>query len=274
MIVQSAPAGQTRYFVIKLEEHLELVGQLAENFGNDDFQAPEPREEFLYVCRSHDRGWRDFDDNPPLDPRSGLPYNLVETPIPIMMLTSSSSPEHNEARHPYCGLVGSMHIWGLYNGRYGFSDSVLIDAIPVEHRAMVDGMLNREYQRQKRLKLELASNPDTAPWVEEKRLFANYKLLQMFDTMALYFNCTHEAARRESTFTHVPSNADDDVDIRIRPQAGNKYVVSPYPFSRNPLEVSFQGRFLTPWTDGEAPDMAAVMRDTPTQPQTAVLVDA
>ena len=274
MIVQSGPEGQTRHFVIKLEEHLELVGQLAENFGNDEFQAPEPREEFLYVCRWHDRGWRNLDDNPPLDPKTGLPYNLGETPLPVIMLTSSSSPEHNEARHPYCGLIDSMHIWGLYKGRYGFSDKVLLDAIPDEHRAMVDCMLSLEYQRQTRLKTELAADPETAPWVEEKRLFTNYKLLQLFDTMALYFNCTHEAGRGESTFNHVPRDLSNDVDVRIRPEGDKNYSVSPYPFRESPVEVSFQGRFLTPWSAGETPDMAAAMRDTPVERQTAILADA
>ena len=75
-----------------------------------------------YVCRWHDRGWRDLDENPPLDPRTGLPYHLGETPIEITMLTSATSPHHNEAVHPYCGLLDSMHITGLYHGRYGLSD--------------------------------------------------------------------------------------------------------------------------------------------------------
>ena len=185
-------------------------------------------------CRWHDRGWRNLDDNPPLDPKTGLPYNLGETPLPVIMLTSSSSPEHNEARHPYCGLIDSMHIWGLYNGRYGFSDKVLLDAIPDEHRAMVDCMLSLEYQRQTRLKAELAADPETAPWVEEKRLFTNYKLLQLFDTMALYFNCTHEAGRGESTFTHVPRDLSNDVDVRIRPEGDNSYSVSPLSVPRKP----------------------------------------
>ena len=274
MIIQSAPKGQDnpRRFVIKLDEHLELVGQLAENFGNADFKSPEPREEFLYACRWHDRGWRDLDDNPPLDPKTGLPYNLVETPIPIIMLTSARSPEHNEAHHPYCGLIDSMHVWGLYNGRYGMSDKLLIDMIPDEHRALVDSMLRVEQQRRNRLRATLADAPETAPWVEEKRLFTNYKLLQLFDTLALYFNCTHETERGRSTFKNVPRDVGDDVEIEIRPKGGHTYSVTPYPFRKSALEVWFQGRFLTPWNTGEAPDMAAVMRDAPVERQTAILV--
>ncbi|MDP6843831.1 MAG: DUF3891 family protein [Rhodospirillales bacterium] len=197
MIIQSVPEGQEsgKRFVIKLAEHLELVGQFAENFGNDRFQAPEPREEFLYVCRWHDKGWQDLDDNPPLNPDSGLPYNLVETPLPVILLTSARSPEHNEARHPYCGLIDSMHIWGLYNGRYGMSDN-------------------------------------------------------------------------------VPLNSESDTSITIRPLDGDSYSLEPYPFRESAMEVSFQGRYLSPVEAGGEPDMAAVMRDTPPERQSATLIAA
>lgn len=276
MIVQSAPEGQRNgaRFVIKLAEHLELVGQFAENFGNDAFRPPEPREEMLYACRWHDKGWQDLDDSPPLNPSTGLPYNLVETPVPVIVVTSSRSPEHNEAHHPYCGLIDSMHIWGLYNGRYGLSDKVLIDMIPDEHRLVVQTMLDTEHQRQHRLTARLAADPKTAPWVESGRLFTNYKLLQFFDTFALYFNCTHEAARGEATYDNVPRDVGDDVSIRIKPEGDGTYSLSPYPFREDGLEISFEGRYLAPFAANDKPDMAEVMRSTPVERQTARLVAA
>ena len=274
MIVQSAAKGQldNRRFVMKLDEHLQLASQLAENFGNSEFESPEPRKEFLYTCRWHDRGWRDLDESPPLDPRTGLPYNLGETPVPIVMLTSATSPDHNEAVHPYCGLLDSMHIYGLYNGRFGISDWVGIDAIPAEHKPMVETMLGLEYHRQERLTAQLAADPDTAPWVEENRLFTNYKLLQFFDSFALYFQISHATRRRPSTFRQVPRGVGTDVDVQVRPMGDAVYGVAPYPFGKNPLEVTFEGRFLEPRTSGDSPDMAAVMRDTPVATESATLV--
>ncbi len=274
MIVQSLPKGQDKgpYFCLKLEEHLQTVGQLSEAFGNDTFAAPEPREEFLYAARWHDKGWKDLDDNPPLNPKSGLPYNLVETPIPVIALTGARSPEYNEAHHAYCGLLDSMHIWGLYNGRYGLSDKVLIDMVPDEHRLIADTMLDTERQRQRRLTADLAADKATAGWVEEAQLFNNYKLLQFFDTFALYFNCTHATQRGETVFPNVPRALGDDVAIRVWPEDEETYGVSPYPFREDGLEISYPGRYLTPAEPGEAPDMAAVMRETPLTRQHARLV--
>jgi hypothetical protein len=84
-----------------------------------------------------------------------------------------------------------MHSWGLYNGRYGMSDKVLLDGLADENRRMADTMLDGEIARQEELKSQLASDPKTAPWIDEARLFQNYKQLQLFDTMTLYFNCVH-----------------------------------------------------------------------------------
>ena len=276
MIVQSAPEGDTsgKRFVMKLEEHLELVEQFAENYGNDKFGAPEPREEFLYVCRWHDRGWRDLDENPPLNAETGLPYNLVETPLPVIFLTSARSPEHNEAHHPYCGLIDSMHIWGLYNGRYGLSDKVLINMIPDEHKLLAESMLNNEYQRQTRLKAELGADAKTAAWVEDGPLFANYKILQFFDTFALYFNCTHAGGRGESVFENVPLDQNSDTSVTVRQVDSDTYSLDPYPFRESGLDISYAGRYLSPMDAGSEPDMSAVMRDTPTERQSATLVAA
>ena len=274
MIVQSLANGQEDgpRFVVKLAEHLELAGQFGENFGNSEFAAPEPRDEFLYVVRWHDKGWQDLDDNPPLDPKTGLPYNLVATPLPVILLTSARSPEHNEAHHPYCGLLDSMHIWGLYNGRYGLSDKVLIDLIPDEHRLAAETMLNTEYQRQQRLAAVLAGDAESAPWVEQERLFANYKLLQFFDTLALYFNCTHAGGRAPESFQNVPRDVGDDVEISLRPAGDDTYALSPYPFREDGLEVYFEGRYLTRFAADDAPDMAQVMRETPVERQTMRLI--
>ena len=58
-----------------------------------------------------------------------------------------------------------------------------------------------------RLKAEIAKEPQATAWLEEKHLFQNYKQLQFFDTLALYFNRVHPNERIEQKFEHVPLNA-------------------------------------------------------------------
>jgi len=263
MIIQTAPAGQPR-LAIMMHEHTALCGQFARAFGNERFAPVEPDDLMFFVVSHHDEGWAEFDRNPVHDARTGLPYNLIETPAEHITVTSHKSPELNERRHAYCGLISSMHSWGLYNGRYGLSKLVLIDMIAPADRKLAERMLAGELDRQRRLKAELAGDPETARWLAEEHLFQNYKQLQFFDTLALYFNRIHPSERREQAFEHVPLNARDDITIIIRPRAAGIYELSPYPFAAQGAEFAYAGRRISPngQRDGS---WSSVLRETPAE---------
>lgn len=248
MIVQSAAPGEP-HLVMTMAEHTALAGAFAEAFGNDDFEAVEPRAEMLFVVNNHDRGWAGWDAAGEVDPKTGLPYNLTDTPLEKIAGTSSASPDFNERHHPYCGLISSLHSWGLYNGRYGMSDKVLIEAIEPRLRPLVEAMLDGELARQERLKKTLAADPASAPWIEEDRLFQNYKQLQFFDTLALYFNRGHEGSRQSSGFAHVPLNSRQDVTVTVTPLGDASYRLAPYPFAESGAGFAFSGRYLAPRGD-------------------------
>lgn len=271
MMIQTAPQDAPR-FAIKMDEHTALAGQFAEAFGNERFEPLEPRELLLYMIAHHDKGWVDFDAAPKTDPKTGLPYNLVDTPAEDITRTSAGSPDFNEKRHPYCGLLSSMHSWGLYNGRYGMSDKVLIDSIPAQERHLADRMLEGELKRQQRLKAQLADDPQSAAWIENGHLFQNYKQLQLFDTLALYFNRTHEGARGETRFERVPMNAREDVSITLRPVSPGVYALSPYPFRASPAQFRFCGRYIRPSERGAHTDWSSVFARAPLEWQAFTLI--
>lgn len=258
MIVQTAPQGAPR-FVILMAQHTALSGRFARAFGNQAFE-PVGNREMHFVIGNHDAGWAGLDARFLIDPGTGFPYNLVETPFALTMRTSRASPDINEAHHPFCGLLSSMHSWGLYNGRYGLSDLVLLDQLKEKDRDGAAAMLAREESRQDRLKAALRANPDTADWVDDDRLMQAYKQLQFFDTLALYFNRNHEGARAEAVFPHVPRDAAHDADIRITPLGEGRYRVDPYPFGADPLTVGFDGRYMEPVAGGvtQYPEAAAI----------------
>src|SRR5215468_2238273 len=209
MIIQTVPEGQPRLAVM-MYEHTALAHQFAREFGNARFEPAQPADLMCHAVLHHDAGWFEFDRDPMTDPKTALPYNLVDTPPEHITVTSRRSPDYNEQQHPFCGLISSMHSWGLYNGRYGLSSMVLIDKVPPPERPLAQRMLDDELARQARLKAELAQDPKTSAWIEDKRLFQNYKQLQFFDTLALYFNRTHPRERGEVTFEHVPLSGEQD----------------------------------------------------------------
>jgi hypothetical protein len=143
-----------------------------------------------------------------------------------------------------------MHTYGLFNGRYGLSDKIFIDLVPAEHKPAMQAMLNEELARQKRLTSALNDHPDFDALVSEEYLFHNYKLLQFFDTLALYFHMVQPADRGESVFLNVPRTIGDDVEITIRPVGAGQYTLSPYPFRDPEMTFHYQGRLLAPQAEG------------------------
>jgi hypothetical protein len=264
MIIQTAPAAQPR-LAIMMHEHMALAGQFARAFGNERFEPLEPRDLVVYIVSHHDEGWAEFDRDPATDENTGLPYNLNETPAAYITVTSRGSPDFNHRHHPYCGLLSSMHSWGLYNGRYGISNLVLINRFPPRDKPLVDAMLAAELERQSRLKAEIAKDPQAAAWLDERHVFQNYKQLQFCDMLALYFNRIHPAERGEQTFEHVPLNAREDASVTVRPREPGVYELSPYPFAATGAEFAFAGRPVEPRLHETNGGWPAVLRATPTQ---------
>jgi Protein of unknown function (DUF3891) len=248
-----------------MHEHTALCEQFARVFGNDRFGSLSPLDPMIYVISHHDAGWAEFDCDPVTDEKTGLPYNLVETPAEYITVTSRKSPDFNQRQHPYCGLLSSMHSWGLYNGRYGLSNLVLIDRIPEQDRPLADRMLAGELKRQKRLKAEIAKDPQMSGWLDEAKLFQSYKQLQFIDTLALYFNRFHRSERGLQAFEHVPLNVQTDATVTIQPRASGVYALSPYPFATNGAEFAFSGRRIRPHKRNANGDWRQTLKETPTE---------
>lgn len=268
MIVQTAPEGAPR-FVIRMSEHTALSDKFADAFGNDRFQ-PVQTDEARFIIANHDAGWADLDSEFRIDPATGFPYNLAETPFELIMGTSAGSPAFNEAHHAFSGLLSSMHSWGLYNGRYGLSDVVLLDKVAEQNVPAAEDMLAGEEGRQERLKAALRADGDWADRVKGPALMQAYKQLQFFDTLALYFNRIHEGAREETSFAHVPLNSEGDVDIAVVPGGNGVYRVSPWPFAAEWLEIDFEGRYMS--ADDTGSERSATAATLPVEHQTITLV--
>ena len=264
MIIQTAPAGEP-HLAVMMHEHLALCSQFARAFGNEAFEPLAPLDEMIYVIAHHDAGWEEFDRDPVTDESTGLPYNLIDTPIKHITVTSRLSPDYNERHHPYSGLISSMHSWGLYNGRYGISDLVLIDKVPQQDRPIADRMLSGELERQRRLKAAIAKDARMSAWLADDTLLQNYKQLQFLDTLALYFNRVHPGERKPQAFTHVPRSAKDDVTVTIRPSEPGVYALSPYPFADDGGEFAFAGRPVRPREHAAKGGWPTVLRQSPTQ---------
>ncbi|UCH26731.1 MAG: DUF3891 family protein [Trueperaceae bacterium] len=270
MIVQTAEPGNA-HFVIRQSDHASCAGQLAAAFGNDRFVPLYPRELMEFVTRHHDEGWDEVDAAALQDPNTGLPYHLTETPTDALLATGSRSPDFNERHHPFCGLLSSLHTCGIYQGRFGIIAGPLPMYSPEKRRA-VETLISREQARQVRLKAILAGRRETAVWVEDVFLFYNYKRLQFFDLLALYFHKHHAAERSRTEFRHVPVRPGEEVTITVEPIDEAHYRLTPYPFAVPQLDIGTRGWFLHPQIVGT--DLVELLEHTEPECERALLISA
>jgi hypothetical protein len=271
MMIQTAPEGEP-HFISTMVEHMDFCGQIARAFGNDAFE-PIRDPEALYAVDHHDRGWDDYDQHPGLDPGTRLPYLMAHTPIEDALTTNRGSPDHNERHHPYAGLLSSMHTWGLYNRRYGFSQFVVRTrstvSVPISeaNKAKVAAMLAGELERQKRLRALLAADGAAAKR-DEKQIVQNYKHLQFCDTFALYFHLRHANERGEETYIHVPMSREADASLTLKKIDDANYSLDPFPFAQDSVTFTCRGRYVRPVPPGEEPDdLGAALSALPTDSQ-------
>ncbi len=269
MIVQANTVGAAAK-VIPMHDHLTLVGQLGRGFGNDLFSPLVPRELMEYAIANHDAGWGTVDASLGIDPDTDLPPNLLRTPLEELVKTGPGSASFNQKHHPYCGLIVSMHACGLLNGRYGFSDKIVLDVLPKDVAPLFEEMLTSEARRQEHLKEILSQDPTSQAWIEEETLWANYKALQFFDTLGLYFCMEDAALRGVSSFEHVPKTATEDVTITVTPRGNGVYEVDPYPFSCDAYQVLLPGTVVHPSKDVRTAEHA--LRNGAFSPETITLV--
>lgn len=278
MMIQTAAEGAP-HFISTMMEHMEFCGHMARSFGNDAFEPIRPAEA-LYAIDNHDRGWDDYDRRPGFDPDTRLPYLMAQTPADDAIKTNRGSPDYNERHDPYSGLLSSMHTWGLYNRRYGFTQFVVRSRksisvlVTPENREKIDAMLVHELERQGRLRRVLALR-EAEPFNDEKALLQNYKQLQFIDTLALYFHLRHAAERGDETYIHVPINREADATVVVHKLDDSTYSVNPFPFKGDSVTLICSGRYMTPIAPGrEPPDLGAALRALPDDHQIVRLVPA
>lgn len=236
MIVTKHPKGAIGHVVLQ-KDHADVAHQLAVAFGNRDFAPLAPRDLMEFIAMNHDRGWDAADADVSRDPRTGLPFNLVNTPLDALLATGPRSVDFNSGFHEYCGLLAAMHIWGLYHGRYGLSDKIVVDFLVGPARTKADAMLVVVKAKEQELLARLRANQEFRAYVEPAALMRNYKLLQFFDTLSLYFNEAAGVAGEGTHFLHVPKTEQTDVTIALTPLGDKIYRLSPFPFHGSTLEV-------------------------------------
>jgi hypothetical protein len=217
-------------------DHADLAGQFTAHWGNATFARPAPLHAVQIASTRHDDGWRDWDLNPKIDPVNGHPIDFIHIDVHEHTNFYRKGIASVTATDPYAGLLVNMHGCGLYNSRYGTLDVPGLERYTAQELPIVQAFIAEHEVKQQALKKQLSGVGQTQVETFEQQLWTNYRLLQTWDLLSLYF-CLHDLANATPlTLGPISTNhAEQITSLQVIPQDRNTVTISPYPFASTPL---------------------------------------
>lgn len=246
MVVRDLEDGHS--VVSTQEDHAELAAQFAAHWGNERFSQLRPYQTMVFATLYHDSGYREWEGNPPMNIEKGRPLAFREdnpTFEPVELHGYVKNVDWIRAQDPYAGLLVSMHRTGLWHNRYNVFTQPSMR--PRERSLEVQTVKKTLESKQEQYKRELAGdNP-----AFEDELAYNYRALQIYDLVSLYFCCDgHATEDRFKEYSIAPIrvayDSDEQVELRILPNGPGSVKMDPYPFDVSPLQVSVRARLVSP----------------------------
>ena len=227
--------------LIRQTDHAVLSGFLAREWGNDLFQRPEPFESLQLAATEHDNGWREWELQPQIDPKTRLPYSFMSLPTDTHMELYQRGIERVVKSDRYAGLLVSMHASGLYDRARATIPGFSAKYVKSAETDLVSSFLQGLKLQQLRLKVDLRADAAVKEFVQDKLLEANSRRLEALDRLSLYFCMS--STPQDATIEGVPvDDQGSEVDWELRPGGPNAVSLGPYPFRREPLQVSILTR--------------------------------
>ena len=226
--------------LIRQTDHAVLSGYFARESGSENFARPEPFDSFQLAATEHDNGWNEWEFQPRIDPVTFLPYSFMSLPTAEHMDLYQCGIERVVKVDRYAGLLVSMHCAGLYDKTRATMPGFSAKYVKAQEAPLVSDFLQRLRLQQLRLKVDLRGDPATNSFADEKWLLANAQRLEALDRLSLYF-CL--GPTEPATIDAVPADyKGTEVDWDLQPEENYGATLKPYPFRRDPLEISILAR--------------------------------
>ena len=260
------------FLLIAQHDHALLSGQFAERIGNALFAPPAPFREAVDGVALHDCGWPVHDDEPTLNPK-GQPLHVLESTMAIATRVWGESAKRAAARHPYTGLLVSLHVTALstFAQSQGWVPHERAKT-PAEH-FMLNKFQQQQFELQEQLRRALKMRTDlplhnglAEPGADEAEdlLAFNYGLLKAMDRVSLDLCCSEDLFREIEDVT--PRPGETPLTIKVRHTGRGSMELSPWPFAVERLEFEVPCRRLPAKTYADDEAFRAAYREAPVEP--------
>lgn len=241
-------------FLLALQiDHSRVAGFLAAHWGNDKFAEPRPYTPVVLAAQEHDNGWWDWEIKPSLN-EQGHPLDYINDGSfkylgQFRLDFYKNGVQRVIEQDPYAGLLVLIHGIGLFNAGYGLLDCV-------QDRTsdpLVQGYIGHQDGIRTKLLEELRHSEKYHEYSTDEHIWTNYKLMEVFDSLAQFICNRYPLNSKErqngpsNVLKHVPVGygADkQDATLTIDVINEKSAVLRPYPFDRDPLEVSYAARLV------------------------------
>jgi hypothetical protein len=249
--------------VVLQPHHGDLAGQLAQAWGNETFATPRARASMVTAATRHDDGWTVRERAPDVA-ADGRPMSFLETDIPSHLGFYRAAVTDVTQRDAYAGLMVAMHAAGLYCMRYDTHPQMGTLPGAEDHEEAIQGFLDEIEGSYPRRREESG--------LDENEQWTNYRLLQVFDRLSLYFSGFFKLSLGDvHTIAPVPVDYEgNETELRVRavsafePFSPLHVTLDPYPFGSRPAVFTLERRVLRKGAR-TADDLRAELERMPTE---------
>jgi Protein of unknown function (DUF3891) len=250
MIIQKSFASH-QVIAISQTAHAWVSGQLARQWGNKNFPSFAPVEPLCYAAEQHDRGFLDWERQPTLNPRSGLPDTFEDIPLELDVELRKKSILELKAVSLYAALVTS-----LYFARTVEKQSALESN---EDHQRISEFLREQEALQRKLLSSLRKDPYLRSACSDRAIEYNQGLLAAWDQLSVEL-CRDPVCK--FSINNVPSAMEKSCRLSVTAVDPKSREVSlePWPFSKPRVELTCEGHVLDRRFTSEA-DLRRYLKD-------------
>lgn len=221
--------------------HAWVADQIARNWGNEKFGEFQPAADVYIAAALHDIGYLDWEQNPTLNPESGLPYTFLELPTEARLAIWRKNIRNMMPYGRYPALLVSLHFTHLCEQHRKFNS-------PKDFE-LEKKFLHEQEELQRALVTSLQNDFYYGPWASDENVERNARLVSVWDWISLSLCIGFE---EERVIANVPS-ASGEMSLTMAIKDGHIVRFDPWPFrSEEPLQIVCEGlHLLKTFTDEE-----------------------
>ena len=208
---------------------------MARNWGNEHFSSFDPAEPLCYAAEQHDRGFLDWERQPTLNLKSGLPHTFENIPLSLNVELRKKSIHELKAVSLYASLVTSLYFARTMGKEH--------PAESHEDRQRIAEFLAEQKVLQRELFVSLRKDPYLRSACSENVIEYHRRLLSAWDQLSEQL-CRNP----DCTFSvdDVPTTFGKSCRLFVTPADPNSREVKlkPWPFNKSRVQLTCEGHIL------------------------------